>query len=68
MACHEDFTDYNEVELGHRDSCGMNGSKRNDAWSNIGLIHAWTNRDQGSMSLDDYLAKLAAKGVKPCQQ
>lgn len=68
IACHKPFASYSDAELGHRNSKGMNGHKTDDSWGNIGLIHAWTNRDQGSMSLDDYLKKLAEKGVKPCQQ
>lgn len=56
FACGGKFTDYNEVELSHRISKGMGGSKRDDRMENLVLLHKSANRDQGSMDLDTYLA------------
>jgi hypothetical protein len=55
-ACGNKFSDYREVELAHRVSCGAGGYKRNDAMSNLTLMCAAANRDQGSMDLEIYLA------------
>jgi len=55
-ACGEGFADYGDVELGHIESCGMNGHKRDDAIGNLMLIHREENREQGSRSLAEYLA------------
>lgn len=58
------FTDYSEVELGHRESKGLGGAKRDDRMENLCLLHVEANRDMGSMSLDDYLAsgRMACRG------
>jgi hypothetical protein len=60
--------DYNEIELAHRESKGLNGSRRDDRWENLYLMCAVGNRAQGSRSLEQYLSDCAEKGVKPCQQ
>ena len=54
-ACGEQFDDYREVELAHRESKGMSGWKRNDADTNTTLLHKGANRAQGSLDLDLYL-------------
>ena len=67
-ACGERFTEYDEADLGHNKSKGLNGSKVDDSWGNIFLIHRAGNSAQGSRSLEAYLAECQARGVKPCQQ
>lgn len=54
--CGEAFDDYREVELAHIESKGSGGWKRQDADSNLTLMHKSANRIQGSMSLEAYLA------------
>src|SRR6266567_7607011 len=54
--CGQKFTDYRDAELSHRTGKGMGGAFRNDAMSNLVLLHTAANRDQGSMTLEDYLA------------
>lgn len=61
-ACDKCFEDYNEIELGHKISKGMNGGKRRDNWDNLFLIHSTCNREQGSMPLDLFREK---KGLPP---
>jgi hypothetical protein len=64
-ACDEPFEHYDDVELAHIESCGMNGHKRDDAIGNLTLMHKEENREQGSRSLADYLAdpkRIGAKG------
>ena len=56
-ACHEPFTDYRDVELSHRVGKGLGGSTHNDAYTNLTLLHARANREQGSLDLETYLAK-----------
>jgi hypothetical protein len=50
------FDDYREVELAHKESCGFGGFKRDDRMENLCLMHKRCNREQGSRSLDQYLA------------
>jgi 5-methylcytosine-specific restriction endonuclease McrA len=59
VACGEAFTDYAAVELAHKKSKGMGGSRRRDNWDNLVLMCVGCNRDQGSMDLDEYLEKVA---------
>ena len=54
--CGQKFTDYDEIELGHRESMGMGGSRRNDAMPNLCLLHKSSNRAMGSMSVAEYIA------------
>jgi hypothetical protein len=56
VACGEKFRDYDEIELAHRQGKGIGGGKHNDAMTNLVLMHREENREQGSRSLDDYLA------------
>jgi len=57
VACGQRFSDYSEIELAHCNGQGMNGWKRDDSPANLaGLMHADENREQGSRSLEDYLA------------
>lgn len=56
-ACGMEFTDYREIELAHKISKGHGGGKHNDAWDNLTLMHTSANREQGSLSLEAYLAK-----------
>jgi len=67
LACGEKFTDYSEVELAHRESKGMGGGRRDDSWTNLYLMCAKGNREQGSRSLERYLADCEAEGKRPCQ-
>jgi 5-methylcytosine-specific restriction endonuclease McrA len=55
-ACGEKFIDYGEIELAHRLSKGIGGGRHNDAMPNLALMHRDENREQGSRSLDAYLA------------
>jgi hypothetical protein len=50
LYCTEPFDDYRAVELAHRNSKGMNGSKHDDHRENLGLAHRWCNRKNGSKS------------------
>jgi 5-methylcytosine-specific restriction endonuclease McrA len=54
--CGRHFVDYDEIELGHRESKGIGGSRRNDALTNLCLLHMSSNRAMGSMSVADYIA------------
>src|ERR1035441_4916737 len=54
--CGEQFTDYDEIELAHRQSKGIGGGRHNDAMKNLVLMPLEETREQGSRSLDDYLA------------
>lgn len=54
-ACGGIFDDYREVELGHIESKGMNGWKRDDSDGNTCLLHKGANRAQGSRPLAVYL-------------
>jgi len=63
VACGSEFTDYRDVELAHRESKRMGGSRRDDRFSNLVLMHAVENREQGSRSLADYLAWRIEKGL-----
>lgn len=58
--CGEKFTDYDEIELAHKESKGMGAAKRDDRWDNLCLMHREENQEQGSRSLDQYLADKAA--------
>jgi hypothetical protein len=62
-ACGEEFTDYRDVELAHKESKGLGGSKHDDRWPNLCLMHKSENREQGSRSLADYLAWRIEKGL-----
>lgn len=61
--CGERFTDYSEIELAHKVSKGANGGKRDDRWPNLCLMHKSENREQGSRTLDQYLAWRREKGL-----
>lgn len=63
-ACDEPFRDYADVELAHIESKGMNGHKADDAIGNLTLMHKWENQEQGSRSLEDYLADPKRIGLK----
>lgn len=63
-ACDQPFDDYREVELAHKVSKGLGGGRRDDSWSNLCLMHKSANREQGSLSLEDYLAK----GIPICSR
>lgn len=54
-ACEVGFSDYRDVELGHRVSKGFSGATRDDRFSNLILLHVNANRDQGSMDFDTYM-------------
>ena len=54
-ACGKTFDDYRDVELSHKVSKGLGGSKHDDRIANLSLLHRNANRDQGSMDLDVYL-------------
>lgn len=55
-ACGQTFTDYSDIELAHRKGKGSGGGKHDSRMSNLALLHARANREQGSMDLDIYLA------------
>lgn len=63
-ACDQRFADYNDVELAHVKSKGFNGHKRDDAVENLILMHKEENREQGSRSLEDYLADPKRIGLR----
>lgn len=65
VACHRPFDDYRDIELAHRESKGHGGSKRDDSFSNLVLLHRSANRAQGSKPLDVYLKE---RGGKDCPQ
>lgn len=46
--CGESFTDYNEIELEHKQPKGMNGARRDDHWENLALAHHKCNSAKGS--------------------
>ena len=50
------FTEYDEIELSHKESKGHGGFKHDDRIENLFLAHKACNRDQGSRSFDDYIA------------
>ena len=54
-ACGEKFNDYRDVELSHKYPKGIGGFKRDDRMENLTLLHARSNREQGSMELTIYL-------------
>lgn len=54
-ACGRNFDDYRDVELAHKVSKGQGGGKHDDSWENLCLMHSIENREQGSMSLEEYL-------------
>lgn len=56
IACERPFTEYDEVELAHKESKGIGAVKRRDNWDNICLMHRDENREQGSRDLETYLA------------
>ncbi len=58
------FTDYDEIELAHKESKGFNGYKRDDSFSNICLMHKSENREQGSRSFEQYIADKLAEREK----
>lgn len=66
-ACGEKFTDYSDVELSHLESKGIGGGRHNDAQVNLVLLHTVTNREQGSLSWDQYVISLDGKPF-PCQR
>lgn len=53
-ACDEEFQEGDVIELGHKESKGAGGYKRDDRMPNLFLIHQACNSDQGSMPLDEY--------------
>lgn len=55
IACGQQFSDYSEIELAHKESKGNGGFKRNDAAENLALMHKGANRAQGSMDLVTYM-------------
>jgi len=63
-ACGEEFTDYRDVELAHKESKGNGGFKHDDRWPNLCLMHLAENREQGSRSLADYLQWRREKGLQ----
>lgn len=65
--CQEGFGDFSDVELAHIESCGMNGHKRDDSMKNLTLMHTLENREQGSRSLEDYLADPNRIGLRKSQ-
>lgn len=67
-ACGEGFKDYYDVELAHRESKGIGGSRRDDSLKNLYLMHIRGNRAQGSRDLEEYLADCKARGVSPCPE
>ncbi len=67
IACGQQFSCYSEIELAHIESKGNGGFKRNDARNNLALMHADENREQGSRSLEDYLADPNRIGLKRLQ-
>lgn len=50
------FDDYRDVELAHKNSCGMGGFRRDDRIPNLCLMHKACNREQGSRTFDQYVA------------
>ena len=46
--CHEEFTDYNDVVLDHKDPKGMGGPWRDDHPDNVRAAHWWCNGKKGS--------------------
>lgn len=64
IACGDEFSDCSQIELAHKESKGMGGWKRNDDIPNLALMHADENREQGSRSLDVYLADPNRIGLK----
>jgi 5-methylcytosine-specific restriction endonuclease McrA len=54
-ACGRTFDDYRDVELSHKVSKGLGGSKHDDRILNLTLLHRNANRDQGSQDLETYL-------------
>lgn len=65
-ACEDVFESYDDVELAHRRSKGMNGWKRDDSANNLCLLHVGANRACGSMDLETYLAtKYKPEHCKP---
>ncbi len=50
------FTDYDEIELAHRESKGHGGFKHDDRIENLFLAHKACNREQGSRSFDQFIA------------
>jgi hypothetical protein len=57
-ACHQQFSDYSEVELAHRLGKGLNGSTHDSRMENLTLLHRGANQAQGSVPLDIYLATM----------
>ena len=50
-ACHlcgEEFTNYAEIELEHKEPKGMGGAWHDDHWDNLDLAHRSCNREKGS--------------------
>lgn len=68
LVCGKEFTDYSQVDLAHRESKGLGGSRRDDRWENIYLMCRSGNRQQGSRDLEEYLADCKARGVSPCPE
>jgi hypothetical protein len=67
-ACEQRFDDYREVELAHVESKGTGSWKRDDRFSNLRLLHMSTNRDCGSLNLDEYMTAVRKAGRKfPCE-
>jgi 5-methylcytosine-specific restriction endonuclease McrA len=63
--CGEHFTSYDEVELAHKVPKG--GGKRDDSWENLCLMHKAENREQGSRSLEQYLADKVGRESAPAE-
>lgn len=64
-ACGEPFVEYDEIELGHLESKGSGGHKREDRFFNLCLLHKSANREQGSRPFDAWM-KIRKPG--PCEE
>lgn len=67
-ACGQIFSDYRDVDLAHVESKGSGSWKRQDAFSNLRLLHRDTNLACGSRNLIEYMKEVIAAGKKfPCE-
>lgn len=46
--CHEELTDFRDIELAHLEPKGMGGARRDDHMDNLTLAHRSCNRENGS--------------------
>lgn len=46
--CGKTFTDYNEIDLEHKEPKGMGGARRDDHRDNLALAHRECNLEKGS--------------------